>query len=504
MRRFNLFVLALGLMLAAAGARAAETPFQALALEEALAKAQSENKWVLIHFVGGKRCEDCSAFDALTWRDEKVKAWLAEHTIALEIDTDNDPAPAKRYKVEDFPSILMLTPAGEEIAREDSLIPRAFIRWTQSLRDGIPVEQRIARRKLWAPLQVKLDYADGLEESEKQPEAVAVMVEVLKEAVAEIGRGGEDDQNISAWAAYGLAELSEYPGAEAALAEARAEVERMLREDGVTTGRAELLETLNDQLEESTRTLALFDEIKGKTDESGLRVLRRAWQWELDNDERYEDMAESIRLPEVVDFHLRTYREEAGDRAEARELLTKIKRKDGVTTPTIHLASRLLREIDYPLHATRDKLVKVYEILLRVGRTEDAAEVARRTLEFDPSGMAHNNLAWVGFETGKLTEEHMRMAEKAMELEGRRNMSTIDTQIRILNELGHKEEAKKEFDEAVRRSMLAMQGNLEEGIEKPDLRKLRLLELLRDDLIASGTLTAPPGWKRRPRPVDEL
>lgn len=93
-----------------------EEAFQQLRFDDALAAAKKDGKIVLIDFFT-TWCGPCKKLDATTWKDEKVRAWLREKTVALKIDAERELVLARRYQVHSYPTILFLSADGLEITR---------------------------------------------------------------------------------------------------------------------------------------------------------------------------------------------------------------------------------------------------------------------------------------------------------------------------------------------------------------------------------------------------
>ena len=106
----------LALFLGMGPAVAAEEPFRNSSFEEACEAAKKDGKLVLIDFVTSW-CAPCKKMDKTTWKDKKVRAWLAEKTVALKIDAEKELKLAKDYRVQIYPTILLLQADGTEIDR---------------------------------------------------------------------------------------------------------------------------------------------------------------------------------------------------------------------------------------------------------------------------------------------------------------------------------------------------------------------------------------------------
>ena len=105
-----------------ATAQAVEAP---AFFREALAKARSENKPIVLDFTASW-CAPCQRMLRETFPNEKV-ARLLEQFVLIKIDTDEHPALANKYGAVGLPDIRLLSPAGEELRRfRDFQGPDAF------------------------------------------------------------------------------------------------------------------------------------------------------------------------------------------------------------------------------------------------------------------------------------------------------------------------------------------------------------------------------------------
>lgn len=105
----------------------AQVSFQKLDFAGALAAAEKDKKIVLIDFFT-TWSEPCKRLDVVTWRDKSVRVWLGEKAVAVKIDAEQAPLLARRYKVRDYPTILLLNSDGQEITRLTGLVgPEPFL-----------------------------------------------------------------------------------------------------------------------------------------------------------------------------------------------------------------------------------------------------------------------------------------------------------------------------------------------------------------------------------------
>lgn len=120
------FAIALALMIGGCAAKAdspTEAPVPAAAAREtvwtswsaeAFARAQSENRIILINVVASW-CHWCHVMDEETYANPEVAALLSEHFVALRVDSDARPDVAERYRAWGWPATAVLTPAGQRV-----------------------------------------------------------------------------------------------------------------------------------------------------------------------------------------------------------------------------------------------------------------------------------------------------------------------------------------------------------------------------------------------------
>jgi thiol-disulfide isomerase/thioredoxin len=94
----------------------AAAPFSDLSFEAASKQAAQTGKIVLVDFYT-TWCGPCKMLDKTTWTDAAVIQLLEQKTVALRMDAEKEAALSKRYKIEAYPSVLLLKPDGTEIDR---------------------------------------------------------------------------------------------------------------------------------------------------------------------------------------------------------------------------------------------------------------------------------------------------------------------------------------------------------------------------------------------------
>ncbi len=112
---------------AALTASAFATPLEGWStdLAKALEKAKAEKKFVLVEFTGSDWCPPCIAMRKNVFSKKEFVDAAAKKFILVEIDfpngdeslkKKNEPL-AEKYKIEGFPTVVLLTPEGKEFNR---------------------------------------------------------------------------------------------------------------------------------------------------------------------------------------------------------------------------------------------------------------------------------------------------------------------------------------------------------------------------------------------------
>ena len=94
--------------------------------EDAFAKAQSENKPVLL-LVSAVWCYWCHVMDESSYSDPDVARYINQHVVAIRVDNDHRPDINTRYNVGGWPTTAFLTGHGGLIAGATYLPPDQFL-----------------------------------------------------------------------------------------------------------------------------------------------------------------------------------------------------------------------------------------------------------------------------------------------------------------------------------------------------------------------------------------
>ena len=98
-------------------------------LTAAKAKAKEAGKHVLIDFTGSDWCPPCKALHKNVFTTDEFSKYAKENLILVELDFPNKKPQsaelketnqklAKQYKIEGYPTVILLDPSGKELMRE--------------------------------------------------------------------------------------------------------------------------------------------------------------------------------------------------------------------------------------------------------------------------------------------------------------------------------------------------------------------------------------------------
>jgi thiol:disulfide interchange protein DsbD len=83
--------------------------------EKVMQQARAENKYVLIDF-WAVWCEECKKMDRVAFRDPEV-CGLLDRCILLKVDVDVVPELKSKFLVVGMPTVVVVSPEGEEVMR---------------------------------------------------------------------------------------------------------------------------------------------------------------------------------------------------------------------------------------------------------------------------------------------------------------------------------------------------------------------------------------------------
>jgi thioredoxin-related protein len=136
MKRFWTLAAAAALVI---GQAQAEIKFLRGPLHEAVTRAQTEKKPVMIDFITDW-CRWCDTLDARTYSDAGVADYINSAVVPIKIDAEKGEGIdiAKKYGVRAYPTILLITAEGEEIDRLLGYMPpEPFLKSVRDIVGGV-------------------------------------------------------------------------------------------------------------------------------------------------------------------------------------------------------------------------------------------------------------------------------------------------------------------------------------------------------------------------------
>jgi thiol-disulfide isomerase/thioredoxin len=158
-------------------AMADEGLFRDLSLDRARAAATKEGKQLILIDFYTVWCEPCKKLDQTTLKDEEVRDWLTREAVCLKVDAEKNEVLAEEYRVNAYPTLILLRPDGTEI---DHLVGyRDAKRFLADARDALAGNDTLsrARKKLDGPERynpmVRMSYGDALAQNGRFEDALS-------------------------------------------------------------------------------------------------------------------------------------------------------------------------------------------------------------------------------------------------------------------------------------------------------------------------------------------
>lgn len=232
--------------------------FVDLDFDAALSRARAEGKLLVVDAVRSSS-QMTQVMDRVTWSDAAVVRRLAEHTIAIRIDVDAEPALAKRLDVR-YPPTVVAVKDGAAIDRVTNVLkPEELIAWLDGLARGETTLDRARAKAAAEPGDIvrRMHLASRLDEAGLFDESVRECEHVWRHLV----EAGLPDAGLMKHQVFArqLSDLfARHPPARAVFARIRDEAKP--KEDGEPD--VEQLNdwmTLNETLGDTAKTLAWWD-----------------------------------------------------------------------------------------------------------------------------------------------------------------------------------------------------------------------------------------------------
>lgn len=359
-----------------------DEPFAKLSYEESLAAAKKDGKIVLIDFYT-TWCGPCKRLDETTWKNEKVRKWLADKTVALKIDAEKETILAKKLEINAYPTIVLLKPDETEIDRlvgyrdaqdflseaNDALAGKTSLKRAKEKVEGDNKDDPSARMR----------YADVLAQKGQKEEALQEYLWCFDNGRDSVGFGGVR----SSFLLSRIARLGRtYPPALQALRDRRDKARKTVQQamESKTSARRGLVrdevfeatmdfKAINRELGEDEATLELFDEL-------GKYGPKAASSRGLLMDEVLDLLIEARRYQDIVDATDDLLRKVAG-RVEMYEDTVKRFARDE-HSPADYMKKRALEEGG-----------QYYEAAVGAKRSKTGSAIARKLVALDKSGATY-------------------------------------------------------------------------------------------------------------------
>jgi thioredoxin-related protein len=434
----------------------AESLFLDLSIDQALARAKAEDKFVLIAFFS-EDCGPCRRLDTITFADERVIEWIGRHTVPLRIGTEQEQELANLYYVRSKATLVFLRPDGVELDRFHGYRPAGIFLETAGAVIEHPEKDAVARAR--AELEegklpqalVRRKLAFALAVSGKPDQALAELNKALE------GLGTDNaSRSTRRTVLKAICTLSQnYPPAGEEMENLRGELVRRIEAGEADASDVEQITAIDEGLDQQDRTLELYQALKTKGVLSprltaGFSLVCRELLLE---DRQYEALV--AEFPFGLNFQalmqvrsLKIHRDMAsGDfsnlpEAEAREMEKHLNRQMEGMSEELRASMIAHQETDLI-----GEIGETYQIALGVGKTDVATLAAEQLLELSPTAEAYHVLAANALRSGKPTESDLSYAEKAVELDKGENPEYAETRDPLLELFGPTEEG--EADAAV-------------------------------------------------------
>lgn len=401
-----------------------DTPFVSISFDEGCRQAEKQKKIVFVDFFT-TWCVPCKVMDDTTFKDPQVIKWLQENTVALKIDAEKEVELAKKYRIDIYPTLLFVKHDGTEMDRISGMRGAAeLLKEASDILRGKDALSR-AKEKLASTAKndpmARMEYARRLAGLGKYEEALAEFLwcydEGTKHSMAFAGVRG------SFLLSYIERLGRKYPPALDALRLRRDTLRsRVVDNKGSISDVTVLMDltSLNEHLGEEKENLRIYDQMRTEHPDSyAVNFLRDLVFDQLLRAHRYKEIADSVAIEQAIN-------EKAAQSQMGLAFIPQKQRE--------HLEKTIRRSLV-------DTICKYYEVLVGVGKTEEAAKLAERALKADDSAKTYNSLAWHGYLTGSPIEANLEQAREAHEMTHGEDASIIDTLARVLDALGDRTEA---------------------------------------------------------------
>jgi thioredoxin-like negative regulator of GroEL len=359
---FGLFVVC-GPLAAMAGAD--EAPFRDLTLDRARQAAKDGGKrFVLVDFYT-VWCGPCKKLDQTTWKDQQVREWLSSEAVCLKVDAEKDVPVAEEFRINVYPTVLLLRPDGTEIDRlvgyRDAKTFLADARDALAGNDSLSLARKNLEGADANNPQLRMSYGDALAQKGRAEDALSEYLWCFDHGLEHrpAFRGVRLSFLLSKIVQLGQS----HPAALDELRKRRDAAAKDIEAKRADFNTAMGFTALNSHLGDPQQTLALFDRIKA--DRSQPAMVRNYLL-----DQAIDQLLAAKRYKDVI----------AGSdaRAKVRDRIARHEQQKRFFPDDPSLRTFMKRQVSVDG-------AKYYEALLGSGDQTRAAEVAASLVGFDPT-----------------------------------------------------------------------------------------------------------------------
>lgn len=109
--------------------------FSDLSFSDALAKAKSENKLLIIKFTA-EWCGPCKQMDKTTWRNQDVFDWAHDNAIVIAVDVDKDTKISEQHKIKAMPTMVAYRDGVEFDRTVGGMNASKTLSWMKDVKEG--------------------------------------------------------------------------------------------------------------------------------------------------------------------------------------------------------------------------------------------------------------------------------------------------------------------------------------------------------------------------------
>ncbi len=409
-------------------------PLPIAAFDKARDAALQNGKLVLLYFADSDQATRAS-YHKLTWSDPDVQQWLKENAVAFQVNDVEQAMLRARFNIRSTPTIIVASADSKTRARIVGFRdPATLLRELRTeLRASDPLALARARHERRShDAAARLTFAKLLEESGKIDEAVKEYRDCFEDAVPGSPAG-------SGFGGVRLVVVEELGRLAETHAVSRTALKRLRdgARDRLLSGRPErtdpaVLAAVNTRLGDFENTVETYRALHASFPRSlSTRMLREAVVDSALELRRYDTVTS---LMDVVQQVRIAYEQHRKDRR---------RRAPGGMNP------RSFREFERDAFLKRT--VKYYEVLIGMGRLDDAAAVASMLESGRAGRQTYRVLSAAALRGGNPQPVNIDHAYKVLALTGKLEAADLEILVKLLLHLDRREEAARAVEQFVPR-----------------------------------------------------